>query len=66
MQVGRLILNEILGPSTEPAERVTDTSIRLVVVTAEGPQSYLLRVKTPVEAEGLLSRINKTIPKATE
>jgi hypothetical protein len=61
--VGRLILNESLLPSMAPAERVTDTSIRFVLVSAtQGPQSYLVRVKTPVEAEGLLSRLNATIP----
>lgn len=61
--VGRLILNELLRPSTAPAERVTDTSIRLVVVGAGGvPQSYLLRVKTPVESEQLMHWINATIP----
>lgn len=32
--VGRLILNQPLGPTTAPAERVSDTSIRLVVVSA--------------------------------
>lgn len=61
--VGRLILNESLLPSMAPAERVSDTSIRLVVVSAgTGPQSYLLRVKTPVEAEQLIEWINKTRP----
>ena len=62
--VGRLILNESLLPSTAPAERVSDTSIRLVVVSAApGPQSYLFRVKTAAESDALLARINKTIPK---
>jgi hypothetical protein len=61
--VGRLILNEALRPETAPAERVTDTSIRLVVVGANAvPQSYLLRVKTPVEAGQLLRWVNATIP----
>jgi len=32
--VGRLILNQPLPPATAPAERVSDTSIRLVVVSA--------------------------------
>ena len=62
--VGRLILNEALLPSTAPAQKVSDTSIRLVVVSAAaaGPQSYLFRVKTPAEAAQLLDFINKTIP----
>ena len=63
--VGRLILNESLLPSMAPAERVSDTSIRFALVSAvQGPQSYLLRVKTPVEAEQLVSQINATIPQA--
>ena len=63
--VGRLILNEVLLPSTAPAQRVSDTSIRLVVVSAaSGPQSYLFRVKTPVEAEQLIAQVNATIPTA--
>ena len=58
--VGRLILNEVLVPSTAPAQRASDTSIRLVVVSAgSGPQSYLMRVKTPAEAELLLTKINE-------
>ncbi len=61
--VGRLILNVVLPPSTAPAARVADTSIRLVVVEGGSPQSYLLRVKTAVEAEQLLARLNATIPK---
>ena len=62
-QVGRLLLNEALVASTAPAVRASDTSVRLVVVSAAaGPQSYLLRVKTPAEAEQLLSKINSTIP----
>jgi hypothetical protein len=61
----RLILNESLLPSTAPAERVSDTSIRLVVVNSTGtPQSFLMRVKTAAEGEQLLARINATIPKA--
>ena len=63
--VGRLILNETLHPTTAPAARVTDTSIRIVLVDSAStvPQSYLLRVKTPAEGAALLARINETIPK---
>ena len=62
--VGRLILNESLVPTTAPAVRASDTSIRLVVVSAaDGPQSYLLRVKTAAEAAKLLQEINERIPK---
>ena len=58
---------ESLLPSTAPAVRASDTSIRLVVVSAEnGPQSYLLRVKTAAEAELLLSKVNSTIPKPSK
>ena len=65
--VGRLILNESLLPSMAPAERASETSVRLVLVSASaGPQSYLLRVKTPVEAETLVERINSTRPPLTE
>ena len=62
--VGRLILNESLLPTTAPAARVSDTSIRLVLVdsTSTSPQSYLLRVKTPAEGSALLKGINDTIP----
>jgi len=68
--VGRLILNQPLRPTTAPAERVSDTSIRLVVVSAGADdstpqiQSYLFRVKTPAEAEMLVSHINSSIPPA--
>ena len=64
--VGRLILNEALPPSTAPAVRASDTSIRMVVSAADGPQSFLLRVKTTAEAEQLLARINGIIPKASK
>ena len=65
--VGRLILNEHLLPTMAPAERVSDTSIRLVLLSAAaGPQSYLLRVKTANEAADLIARINSTIPAVPE
>jgi len=61
--VGRLILNESLLPSTAEAARVSDTSLRLVLVNAKlQPQSYLIRVKTPVEMEGVRKAINSHIP----
>ena len=66
--VGRLILNEPLRPTTAPAERVSDTSIRLVVVSAQSEasqpqvQSYLFRVKTAAEADALICQINNSIP----
>ena len=66
--VHRLILNEPLLPSMAPAERVSDTSVRFVMLSASNgqPQSYLLRVKLPGDAEQLLSKINANIPKAEE
>ena len=69
--VGRLILNEPLRPTTAPAERVSETSIRLVVVSAQSKdeqpqiQSYLFRVKTPAEAEALINQINNSIPSSS-
>ena len=62
-EAGETDLNVVLPPSTAAAARVADTSIRLVVVEGGAPQSYLLRVKTAVEAEQLLARLNATIPK---
>jgi len=66
--VHRLILNEPLLPSMAPAEKVSDTSVRFVMLSASNgqPQSYLLRVKLPGDAEQLLSKINANIPKAEE
>jgi len=61
--VGRLILNEPLLPSTAPAVRASDTSVRLALVSTElTPHTYLLRVKMPAEAEALLRMINEHIP----
>ena len=66
----RVLASQTLLPSTAPAERVADTSIRLVVVSAAAEdsapqiQSYLFRVKTAHEAESLLARINANIPPA--
>ena len=63
-QTMRLILNEHLLPLMAPAERVSDCSIRLVLLSAAtGAQSYLLRVKTASEATELLTKVNATIPK---
>ena len=63
-QTMRLILNEHLLPLMAPAERVSDCSIRLVLLSAAtGPQSYLLRVKSASEATELLTKVNATIPK---
>jgi hypothetical protein len=67
----RLILNELLRPETAPAERVSDTSLRLVVVSAPTPsadpkpQSYLIRVKTASDANALLAQINRNIPRSS-
>ena len=70
-QVGRLILNAPLLPSTSPAERPTDTSLRLVLYSTESastsssskPSHFVLRVKIPAEAEALQAAINKCLQK---
>ena len=65
--VGRLILNEVILPMNDHAVRVSENSIRLVVVSgASDAQSYLFRVKTATEAELLLSKMNGLIIKEKE
>ena len=65
----RLILNAPLLPTTAAIERPSDTSLRLVLHSAESasetpskPSSFILRVKTSAEAQALLAAINKCIP----
>ena len=50
-------------PTTAPAQKASDRSIRLVLVNAQEklPQSYLLRVREPKEADDLLQAINENI-----
>ena len=61
--VGRLILNEMLLPSTAPVAKASETSLRLVLVdTTKQPRSYLIRVKMAAEAEATRTAINSHIP----
>ena len=61
--VGRLILNCSLLPSTRPPARVSETNLRLAFLTPERQTvSYLLRVKAPAEASALISAIETNIP----
>ena len=67
-QVGRLILNAALLPSTTLAERPTDNTLRLVLYSSEStsgpcakPSHFVLRVKIPAEAEALQAAINKCV-----
>ena len=66
--VGRLILNAPLLPTTAPAQKARDRSIRLVLVNAQEklPPSYLLRVREPKEADDLLQAITENIKPAAE
>ena len=67
-QVGRLILNAPLLPSTTLVERPTDNTLRLVLYSSESasascakPGHFVLRVKIPTEAEALQAAINKCV-----
>jgi hypothetical protein len=68
-QVGRLILNAPLLPSTILVERPTDNTLRLVLYSSEStsasavakPSHFVLRVKIPAEAEALQAAINKCV-----
>ena len=69
-QVGRLILNAPLLPSTTQVERPTDNTLRLVLLSSESasaactkPSHFVLRVKIPAEAEALQAAINKCVSK---
>ena len=65
--VGRLILNEFLLPSMAMPVRASDTSLRLVLISAElQPVSYLLRVKMTAEANALCEIICSHISRGSE